>query len=109
MSLALTILLTGLVMVFAVLVLLIFLIEGYGTIIYNVQNKINEKNKKKFPAEITKGEHKIPDEIVAVISAAVSSVYSKDEAQYEIKNVKRMRKQVSRWSTVGILDETSPF
>ena len=109
MSLALTVLLTGLAMVFAVLVLLIFLIKGYGTIIYKVQNNIKKKNEKNVIVEEHKDEKKIPDEIVAVISAAVSSIYSKGEVQYEIKSVKRRRKQRSLWSVAGILDETSPF
>lgn len=120
MEQALTILVTGLVVVFTVLILLIGIIKLYGTIVYNAQNK-NKGSRKK--AEMAKApapkpaqpaqdspavEEGIPGEVVAVIAAAVASI-SDGAVTYSLKRVKRSTGARPVWSTAGLMDNTRPF
>ncbi|MEF2796083.1 MAG: OadG family transporter subunit, partial [Hydrogeniiclostridium sp.] len=84
-TLSLTILLTGLVVVFLVLIVLTDIIKLYGTIVYNATNKakkpVPEKKAEEpaaaapvqasVPAAVEAVEEEIPGEIVAAIAAAV--------------------------------------
>lgn len=105
MSLALTVLLTGGIVVFFVLILLIFLIKGYSTIVYKIENKVKvqkteEKNNNK----------EISDEVVAAISAAVISLYSKNETTTcKRKSLKHRRTIKSKWANIGLTEELSSF
>ena len=121
-------LLTGFAIVFAVLFFLIFIIWGYGRLVSGAQHKYTErKNKKeleKIPAEnlaapetaqSVQPDESVPDaaeegiseEVIAVISAAVYSLYgSKDKVR--IKSVKRSKRR-SAWAKAGVLDNTRPF
>ncbi|MGN1132425.1 MAG: OadG family transporter subunit [Ruminococcus sp.] len=119
-SISITTLLTGFVVVFAVLILLILIISIYGKICYTVQNSSKEKKAKKEKAE--KQEAPAPvktapapssvsgisDEIVAVIAAAVDSTYGVGNAK--IKSIKKSP-SVGRpvWGQAGVLDNTRPF
>lgn len=121
--LAVTLLITGFVVVFLVLMLLIGVIKFYGTTVYNVQNKRKEKKalmeeqqrrekeeqeKTNPPAEITPAESgQIPGEIIAVIAAAVDTVYGKNAVT--VKSVKRSSQNRPVWSTAGLMDNTRPF
>lgn len=117
-------LLTGFTIVFAVLVFLILIIWLYGKIITSAQNKPLKKKKietkviddskpvtktvfKASDEPALKAENGLSDEIVAVISAAVYSMYgSKDKVR--IKSIKRSKSR-SAWSNAGILNNTRPF
>ncbi len=117
-------LLTGFTIVFAVLVFLILIIWLYGKIITSAQNKPLKKKKietkviddskpvtktvfKASDEAALKAENGLSDEIVAVISAAVYSMYgSKDKVR--IKSIKRSKSR-SAWSNAGILNNTRPF
>ncbi|MGN1127261.1 MAG: OadG family transporter subunit [Ruminococcus sp.] len=119
-SISITTLLTGFVVVFAVLILLILIISIYGKICYTVQNSSKEKKAKKDKVE--KQEAPAPvktapapssvsgisDEIVAVIAAAVDSTYGVGNAK--IKSIKKSP-SVGRpvWGQAGVLDNTRPF
>lgn len=121
MELALNLLLTGIVIVFAVLVALILIIKIYGGIVQAV-TKPKAKKKEKIenakpapttvkavkvqePAPVSDGE--IPGEIVAVIAAAVSTLYG--EKPVKIKSVTRSKSAASAWRNAGLLDNTKPF
>lgn len=121
--LAVTLLITGFVVVFLVLMLLIGVIKFYGTTVYNIQNKRREKKalmeeqqrlekeeqqKANTPAEIAPAESgEIPGEIVAVIAAAVDAVYGKNAVT--VKSVKRSSQNRPVWGTAGLMDNTRPF
>lgn len=114
-------LLTGFTVVFAVLILLIFIIYAYGTIVYNAQNKSKAKKEAKLkeqqkntapvvptPVASTASSNEIPDEIVAVIAAAVDSIYGQSGTKVKIKNIKKSNGR-NAWANAGILNNTRPF
>lgn len=121
--LAVTLLITGFVVVFLVLMLLIGVIKFYGTTVYNVQNKRKakkaqleeqrrmekeEQQKANIPAVNPSAESsEVPGEIVAVIAAAVDAFYGKNAVT--IKSVKRSSQNRPVWSTAGLMDNTRPF
>ena len=120
-SLSITILLTGFSVVFAVLLILIGIIKLYGTVIYRIQNKKSVK-KASRNADLPKVEREtLPepaavveaapgtddDELIAVISAAVYSVYSASSVR--IKSIRKARDRGSAWRSAGLSDNVRPF
>lgn len=124
-NVALTVLVTGFVVVFAVLILLIFIIKIYGTIVYNAQQTSKRKKEEKLKAmkadkpkeeqsvTITEkpaasvAEQGISPRVVAAISAAVYTLYG--EKNCRIKAIKKAPQERPVWSTAGIMDNTHPF
>lgn len=115
--LSLTILLTGLVVVFAVLIFLILIINIYGNIIYKVTQKRHKAKEEATlaaapapapepaPIEVEEG---IPGEVVAAISAAVYMTYGASTPA--IRSVKRAAVNPrSLWGEAGRLENTRPF
>ena len=125
MTQAFILLLAGFVVVFVVLILLIVIVTLYGKIITSIQNRgKKKKNKNKTMTEepsrpepaavVTKAEEAeidddgaIPDEIIAVIAAAVDAVCG--EKPHRVKSVRKSRNTRSAWSRAGVLDNTRPF
>ncbi len=115
--------LTGFVVVFAVLIFLILIIKLYSTIVSNAQ-KGGKKKKEKVaisaPAPTQKAvssetkatapavQSGVSDEVVAVISAAVASMYG-SSGKARIKSIKKSGGGRSAWANAGILDNTRPF
>ena len=110
--------LTGFVVVFAMLILLIFIIKIYGAIIQKAQDASKEKKAEtvaETPAPVvaapvapaqTDG---VSDEVVAVISAAVATMYGSSE-KARIKSIKKSSDGGrSAWAKAGVLDNTRPF
>lgn len=121
LALSVTILLTGFSVVFAVLLALIGIIKVYGTVIYNIQNKKRIK-KANRNADLPKVERVVEDEpeiiveaepdtdtdeLIAVISAAVYSVYPSSEVR--IKSVRKASARGSAWRNAGLSDSVRPF
>ncbi len=123
---SLTILITGFVVVFSVLLLLIGLIKLYGTIVSKALESAENKKKQQLAAvktentssvkpEITEtsgdvsqlNENGLNDELIAVIATAVAAVYG--EGTVRVKSIKRVPQSRPVWSTAGILDNTRPF
>ncbi|MEE1219334.1 MAG: OadG family transporter subunit [Ruminococcus sp.] len=109
-TVAAKVILTGFVVVFAVLVLLIFIIKGYS---FAVNMVVNKPDKIKISDNSSVGSvvgvnNSIPEEIIAVIASAVSVMYSTDE-KVRIKNVKKTDNQRSAWAKAGLFDNTRPF
>lgn len=117
------VLLTGLVIVFSMLIILTIIIKIYGTVVYNAQNKGKKEVKKEepAPAPVAKPvsvaapapapavEEGIPQEVVAAITAAV---YTTTYGTHTVKSVKRAASPVSSrsaWGTAGLLESTRPF
>ncbi len=125
LTISASMLLTGFTIVFSVLIFLIFIIWLYGFIITRAQGKAVEKKNEKQKVKVEREPDKKPllpvenkpavktqsdglsDEVVAVISAAVYSMYgSKDKVR--IKSIKKSASR-SAWSNAGILNNTRPF
>lgn len=123
-AVSLEILITGFVVVFAVLVLLILLITAYGKIVSGAEKAIADKKAQKetvkkaeeitekpvqaiAPALVNEPANDIPEEIIAVISAAVYTMYG--EGKVKVKSIKRVPQTRPVWSTAGIMDNTRPF
>lgn len=115
--------LTGFVVVFAMLILLIFIIKIYSAIVQKAQSagsnskkgKKDEKPAEKpaaVPAPVVTASAAtdgISDEVVAVISAAVATMYGSSE-KARIKSIKKSSDGGrSAWAKAGVLDNTRPF
>lgn len=117
---------TGLVVVFLALVLLIGFVTLFGMIFGNMGKKSNDKkngNKttdnspkpavtnvvKETPAPVQSED----DNIIAVISAAVAMLAAKDGKNYAVKSIKRAvsktRSTRSVWGAAGQCENTRPF
>lgn len=122
-NISFTVILTGFVVVFAVLILLILIIAGYGKIVSTAQNKAKAKKEAKA-AEAAKATEKstpapapvqkvapsngLTDEIVAVIAAAVDSTYGVGNAK--IKSIKKSPSSGRpAWGQAGVMNNTRPF
>lgn len=113
-------LVTGIVVVFLILILLVFILWALGKVL-NMEKK--PKNK---PAEAAVSVQAAPmpvvsepeteeydeddGEIIAVIAAAIAAYGEADGKQYRIASVKRKEKSLrSNWSAAGINENTRPF
>ena len=117
LTMALTRLLTGFVVVFAVLLLLIFIIKIYSTIVYNIQNK-PKKSKKNDDDDTPKGtgvgggsasagtSGGVTPDVLACIAAAVEYMYGAGNVR--IKNIKKAPARCA-WGNAGVLANTRPF
>ena len=131
LKLGFIILLTGIVIVFAVLILLICIIFVYGDIVSSIQNSIEKKKKEKekekeqaekenepvvqIAAEEPKekaeasevDEEEISLDVVAAIAAAVDYIFG--QGSVKIKSVKRSSKRRSAWKSAGVAENTRSF
>lgn len=111
--------LTGVVIVFLILSILILFFWGFGKIFQAIGNPSKKKEAEKAPvkeaapvqAEVYDDyEDEDDDEIIAVISAAIAAYGEADGKQYRISSVKKRDKtQRSGWSAAGIADNTRGF
>ena len=121
------VLVTGMLVVFLVLILLTIIIKIYGAIIHNTGNGKSGNTVKSKPEvkEIKPADTKspvikaavsesaaggIPQEIVAVIAAAVASM--ENGASYTVRSIKKSVTPASvrnAWSMAGLLENTRPF
>ncbi len=115
------VILTGFVVVFAVLLLLIAIIKIYSTI---VQKALDSGKKKKTKEKIESNpsapaptvastpvpnvQDGISEEVVAVISAAVATMYG-SSAKPKIKSIKKSGAGRSAWANAGVIENTRPF
>lgn len=117
------VILTGFVVVFSMLVLLIFIIKIYSFIVGKAQNTglktkkkqaVPEKQKAKTVPAVPEsapepeGADGVPGEVIAVIAAAVDAMYSGKE-KVRIKSVKKSRSRRTAWADAGVLENTRPF
>ncbi len=121
-QLSLTVLLTGLVIVFVMLIFLTYLIKGYGSVLSKFMEKNNISKEAKAapaPAPVLASranspkaapvtEAGIPEEVIAAISAAVYMMYGNSGAA--VTSIRRsVQSTRSAWSMAGLLDNTRPF
>lgn len=120
------VILTGFVVVFSVLLLLILIIKLYSTIVQKAQQSGKKKKEKIKVKEYTPSvsapaavpvvstspvqsvQDGVTDEVVAVISAAVATMYG-SSGKARIKSIKKSNSGRSAWANAGILDNTRPF
>ena len=113
--------LTGFVVVFAVLILLIVIIKIYSGIVSAAQQGVKKKTKvaekpKEASAVTTPvsvapapvADDGVNEEVIAVISAAVATMYGSPE-KARIKSIKKSSGGRSAWANAGLLDNTRPF
>lgn len=117
MMTAWTVLITGFVVVFAVLILLICIIKLYSTIVYNAQNKPKKEKKNKDDDDTPKGtgagsgsasgaQGGISSDVLACIAAAVAAFYG--EGNVRIKNIKKAPARRA-WGNAGVVANTRSF
>ena len=116
------VILTGFVVVFSMLLLLILIIKLYSKIISTAQKSGKKKLEKiDEPVKISDGsksavfapsadddDDEIPEEVVAVIAAAVASLYGTG-AKPKIRSIKKSGGGRSAWANAGVLNNTRPF
>lgn len=121
------ILLTGIVIVFSVLILLICIIKLYSALVVSIQETFKKKFAKKkkktvsreeletvteavpelLAADNTVDDGEIPLEIIAAIAAAIDVVFG--TGAVKIKSVKKTSKRRSAWRSAGIAENTRSF
>lgn len=112
---------TGLVVVFIILILLVFILWALGKVM-NIKIKPKESEKAAAapapaaipvpaPANAPEEEYEEDDgEIIAVIAAAVAAYGEAEGKQYKIASVRRKEKAVrSSWGAAGVAENTRPF
>ena len=116
-----SVVITGIVVVFIGLVLLILLVSIYGKIFDVINSRAARKAEeaKKAAKAVAKPEpikavapvveDGIEEETVAVIMAAISAMSSAEGKKLVLKSVKTAKPQRPAWSTAGIIDNTRPF
>lgn len=119
------VLVSGIGVVFAVLLLLVLLCVIMGLIFKGIANRKKEKMAQKeqpresaskappvAPPSVKSAppvvEEGISQEVVAAISAAVTLVMGSDQP-FTIRSVKRSRNASNAWSAAGIAENTRPF
>lgn len=116
------VILTGFVVVFAVLILLIIIIKIYSSVLQKAQGGKKKKDSKNSsnetkaqsnsaPVAVSKqavASDTVPEEVVAVISAAVSTIYGSPN-KARIKSISKSSQGRSAWANAGVLNNTRPF
>lgn len=110
-----TVVLTGLVLVFAILIILTFLLYLEGKIFASFGKRKKEKEAMKVnlpvPVQATADiapaiQEGIPSEVIAAIAAAVASL---EGGKYVLHTVSRQKSGRSEWGLAGVLSYTDPF
>lgn len=123
MSYVFAVVITGLVVVFLGLVLLIAFISLIGKIFSVIEKKRSEKSadkgneapavQKPVPAvSASPAASASDDEIIAVISAAVAMMSEADNTTYRVKSVKAISSKAAAgnaWAAAGLREYTNPF
>lgn len=118
MSYVIAVVITGLVVVFLGLVLLIAFITLVGKIFEKIDKAKAANTAEALPAPVIQAAPAVQvaagdgDEIIAVISAAVAMMSAADGKPYRIRSVKPAGgkgSSRSAWAAAGLRDYTDPF
>lgn len=119
-----SVVITGIVVVFIGLILLIFFVFLYGKIFEAINNKKSEKSKKILENKVSAAsnqnnnnqsepipiiENGINEEVVAVITAAIMAMSAKSGKRLALKSVKHAKPSRPVWANAGIAENTRPF
>lgn len=114
---------SGLLIVFAMLILLVLLIAGFGTIMVKLTGKpktaksekvVKAEKPKKAPAAEKASKPVLvaddnSDDVIAAISAAVMMMYEGTGVKPVIRSVRPVASQRSAWKIAGIANNTRSF
>lgn len=115
-----SVVITGLVVVFIGLIILILFVWLMGKLFEGLHNR---KKKQKSAPEAVKPaapaapsvsappvvEDGIGDEVVAVIAAAISAMSEQSGKKLVLKSVRSAKPQRNHWAVAGLQDNTRPF
>lgn len=118
-----SVVITGVVVVFIGLILLIFFVFLYGRIFEAINNKKSEKSKKILENKVSAAsnqnnnqsepipiiENGIDEEVIAVIAAAIMAMSAKSGKKLALKSVKHAKPIRPVWANAGIAENTRPF
>ncbi len=116
-----SVVITGLVVVFAVLILLVLLCMTMGKIFESIDKKRNSSNNSPSTPSPVKAQggaatvdmiqSGIGDDVVAAITAAIAVIMSSEGNQkpFAVKSIKRARDARPVWNVTGISENTRPF
>ena len=119
-NLGINVTITGLTIVFGMLILLVFILSIFG--LFFSKNTVKEKKKVAPKKEDKPKKDKVEvhpkvsvstnnnDEIIAVIAAAVATLYDGSNVQPVIKRIKKSStKSRPAWTAAGIFENTRSF
>ncbi len=119
-----SVVITGVVVVFIGLILLIFFVFLYGRIFEAINNKKSEKSKKILENKVSVAsnqnnnnqsepipiiENGIDAEVIAVITSAIMAMSAKSGKKLALKSVKHAKPIRPVWANAGIAENTRPF
>lgn len=117
-----SVVITGIVVVFIGLILLILFVSIYGKIFELIENKKAKKNNEKLnsvnpapvkvvekPTSALVVEDGIDEEVVAVITAAIAAMSAKSGKKMMLKSIKNTKPARPAWANAGIVENTRPF
>ena len=124
-NLAINVTITGIILVFLMLLLLVFVLSIFGLISISLKKSVDKKTAKareEVMAAMSAVKHEeetvsetlsdcdgLNQELVAVISAAVATLYIGSDKKPVIKAIKRAAGRRSAWANAGVLDNTRTF
>ena len=121
-ELGLNVTVTGVALVFAMLVLLVLILILFGKVFVSLQNSAEKKAEKarattlsqmqddnKSDTLIVNEEDGISEEVIAVISAAVATLYMGSSKKPVIKAIKKSNGRRSAWGNAGVANNTRAF
>ncbi len=127
-GLALSTTATGLIVVFAVLIILIFAVYLLGKVMTIIEQKPAKSDKKSKKAKDSasapstqplaqesvavstpQSDEGVSPDVVAAISGALSVILSAEGKPFRIKSIKRAKDTRPAWNAAGIQENTRPF
>ena len=115
MQIAWTVVFTGLVVVFIVLIFLVYLVKGYGAVVRKLAAKPKppkaesqpEVEEEHLAEPASAAEEGVPGEVAAAISAAVYSLSGEGCSVVSIRRTRTAGR--SSWEMAGLFENTRPF
>ncbi len=112
-----SVVITGLVIVFAMLLFFVLLFGGFGKLMSAVSNARKDDTVKPAPKKIAPAPNAVPtksvssdDELIAVISAAVYAMYEGSGKKPVIRSIRpAARNGKSAWAMAGIYNNIKSF
>lgn len=121
-ELGLNVTMTGIALVFSMLVLLVLILILFGKVFVALQNAAEKKAEKARAATLSQMQDDdksdtliinekdgISEEVIAVISAAVATLYMGSSKKPVIKAIKKSNGRRSAWGNAGVANNTRAF
>ena len=121
-ELGLNVTITGVALVFSMLVLLVLILILFGKVFVALQNAAEKKAEKARAATLSQmqdddksdtliinEEDGISEEVIAVISAAVATLYMGSSKKPVLKAIKKSNGRRSAWGNAGVANNTRAF